>query len=215
MAEASHSAIPTWSGYIYQGKVAFFHSLCLIEKKLSNDLDYDFNDYGLEVEWQEDFSIKKRKSYLSVHQVKAYKDDTEISKFKKAFGGLLRKVQNLDTEGFLHVWTEIKYNTSTTNFNDYKLNKFNHKMYPKKYVNRINIYDYPSGNNFCDIEEIDQLLLAKISEIYNINGFLSGLNILKTDTQFKNLLFNLYKILDEHIAFVHKNNNLRNINGRV
>jgi hypothetical protein len=210
MAEAAHSAIPTWSGYIYQGKVAFFHSLCLIEKELLNDLNYDFSDYGLEIEWQEDFAIKKKKSYLSVHQVKANKDDTEVSKYKNAISGLLRKVQNLNTIGFLHVWTDIKYNSSTTDFNNYKFNRFNHKMYPRKYANRINIYQYPSGNEFCDIDEIDQLLLNKISGIYNISGFLSELNIQKTSKQFKNLLFNLYKIIDEHIIFVHKNNSLKN-----
>ena len=50
MAKEAHSAIPSWSGYIYQGKLAIYEALRVIRKKLNDDTDFDFSDYELEVE---------------------------------------------------------------------------------------------------------------------------------------------------------------------
>ena len=70
----NQDASSKWSGFNYQGKVAIYTVLYLInnpedaEKKENEDWDL----YSLEIEGLEDFSILKNKKYISIHQVKAY-----------------------------------------------------------------------------------------------------------------------------------------------
>lgn len=64
-----HSAIPSWSGFQYQGKVALNVVLDYILKIEPSEHE----NYRLELEWYEDFSIIKNDEYVSIHQVKSYK----------------------------------------------------------------------------------------------------------------------------------------------
>ena len=232
MAKEPHSAIPSWSGYIYQGKIAFYEVLRVIKKNLKEDkkrhlaklkkikwvksvkpltlIDYNyqwsefcynFSNYALEVEWQEDFAIKIGDNYKSIHQVKAYKENTEATKYKDAIGGLLRKVQLLFVPAYLHIWTPIKYNNRTTSFEIYRKKNFYFKYYPKKYNKKIEVYKYCTNNEICDLDEADRLILKKIEEIYQENSF--GIKSL-TSKQYKYIRFKLYELLDKHILEVHK-----------
>ncbi len=201
MAKEPHSAIPSWSGYIYQGKIAFYEVLRVIKKQLNEDVNYDFSDYALEVEWQEDFALKIGDNYKSIHQVKAYKENTEVTKYKEALGGLLRKVQFLFVPAYLHIWTPIIYNSRTTSFEKYRKKNFNFKYYPKKYNQKIQVYKYCTGKETCDLDEADELILKKIEEIYQVKNF--GIESL-TMAQFKYIRFKLYELLDTHILEIHK-----------
>ncbi|HEX8516870.1 MAG TPA: ABC-three component system protein [Bacteroidia bacterium] len=84
-----HDATPTWNGFNYQGKVA----LCVtLDKLLQLALANQFiDDYSLELEWLEDFAIKKNDEYETLHQVKNYGKDT-LPDFKSALGSLLTKI---------------------------------------------------------------------------------------------------------------------------
>lgn len=69
-----HTAIPTWSGFIYQGRIALYHTLKLHNEKKRNDCDHLY----LQIDSIEDFSIVKYDEQkniipITMHQVKAVK----------------------------------------------------------------------------------------------------------------------------------------------
>jgi hypothetical protein len=75
---ALHDATPTWNGFNYQGKIGLYVCLCIIKQtytsgSASKNLDHQyFDQFSIEYEWIEDFSILKNDEYLSIHQVKHY-----------------------------------------------------------------------------------------------------------------------------------------------
>lgn len=66
------SAISSWSGFVYQGKVALYHSLKLI---YDDDLDFE-----LQLDSSDDFAIYKNGKLHTAHQVKA-----KISKYRSGY----------------------------------------------------------------------------------------------------------------------------------
>lgn len=66
------SAISSWSGFVYQGKVALYHSLKLI---YDDDLDFE-----LQLDSSDDFAIYKNGGLHTAHQVKA-----KISKYRSGY----------------------------------------------------------------------------------------------------------------------------------
>ena len=64
-----NDAIPTWSGFNYQGKMMLLYVLELINQ-IGKDKDID--TYSVELEKTEDFCIICDSEYKSFHQVKAY-----------------------------------------------------------------------------------------------------------------------------------------------
>lgn len=66
------SAVSSWSGFVYQGKIALYHSL-----KLIHDGDLDFE---LQLDSSDDFAIYKNGKLHTAHQVKA-----KISKYRSGY----------------------------------------------------------------------------------------------------------------------------------
>lgn len=66
------SAVSSWSGFVYQGKIALYHSL-----KLIHDDDLDFE---LQLDSSDDFAIYKNGKLHTAHQVKA-----KISKYRSGY----------------------------------------------------------------------------------------------------------------------------------
>lgn len=66
------SAVSSWSGFVYQGKIALYHSL-----KLIHDGDQDFE---LQLDSSDDFAIYKNGKLHTAHQVKA-----KISKYRSGY----------------------------------------------------------------------------------------------------------------------------------
>jgi len=83
----STDATPSWSGYIFQGEVALCKAIETINT-LGGTIPANF---ALNLEQDEDFSIKT--NTLEVFQVKAYlsKDADKISKYKKVIQELINK----------------------------------------------------------------------------------------------------------------------------
>lgn len=202
MAKKEHSAIPSWSGYIYQGKVATYHVLRTAHEKLQTDVDTKFDNYELEIEWQEDFAIKVNGSYDSIHQVKAYEKSVSPTVYKKALTDLYEKLsQGIGVSGWLNIWNPINFTSGTTSKDFQELKNANKGSYTQTVVDKVERYTYCNGNNFCDLDEIDRLIVKKIGEIYNLNNF--GISSL-TDKQYEFVRFKLYQIIDDHIVEVHK-----------
>ncbi|MEC0235681.1 hypothetical protein P4H71_15225 [Paenibacillus kribbensis] len=98
----THSAVPTWSGFDYQGQVSIYWVI-----KQLNQMDLScvqLNDYELQLESLEDFSIDFKGYPLTIHQVKAYRDKATFGKYKRAIHDLLGKCSKYPkiTKCFLH-----------------------------------------------------------------------------------------------------------------
>lgn len=105
---APFSAISSWDGYEYQGHLAIYYTLSVILEKLNNNESLD--DYILQIEGEEDFSIKKDKKYISLHQVKA---GTVSLSTRDIFCYVIGVLQKDDCFGYFHI---NKNETITKNF---------------------------------------------------------------------------------------------------
>lgn len=107
VSKYSFDASFSWNGYNYQGKVGLFIALKKIEELI--EAGEDINEYFLELEYLEDFSIKKNDEYITIHQVKTY-DSSAISKYKEAVWGLLGKLLKFDNidKAYLHSTSSVE-----------------------------------------------------------------------------------------------------------
>lgn len=153
MAEAPqvfpHTAISTWSGFVYQGKLALYHCL----KMMSSD--YEANrGLKLQLESQDDFAIFRHQQCLSMHQVKAYKD----TRFSAYVDGITAQRDNARQRevplAYFHVARLISNIPAT----------FEAEYGP------VMFYTYPTmpeveGNAtqpFCPLNEVDRLIRNKL-----------------------------------------------------
>lgn len=63
------NAITSWENYEYQGHIALYIALKNIYDLLQKGIS--ISGYDLQIEGEEDFSIRKNDKYISIHQVKA------------------------------------------------------------------------------------------------------------------------------------------------
>ncbi|MBM7868124.1 hypothetical protein GTO89_15045 [Heliobacterium gestii] len=190
-------ASPTWSGYVYQGKVAIYHMLKVICERLEKGekcpIEYskdqssnklaECHNYLMELEKVEDFSIKdKFQNYLTLHQVKAYKTQ-EISHYRKA---ILKLVQNTNSfsnsKGYLHLIKEVPITYGNSNISTYE------------YIINGTI------KNYCGLEEIEQLIKEKIIKIKYL---LKNETLATFDTEVIYLYF--MNVIDQIVRERHKN----------
>lgn len=64
-----NDAIPTWSGFNYQGKMMLLYVLELINQ-IAKDKNKDIGTYSVELEKTEDFCIICNSEYRSFHQLR-------------------------------------------------------------------------------------------------------------------------------------------------
>lgn len=144
-----HTAISTWSGFVYQGKLAVYYFLELMSH------DYDGNrELKLQLESEDDFAIFHDDQCISLHQVKAYKD-TLFSKYRLGIEKQKEKAleQNIDT-AYFHVARDIADLPES----------FEQDYQPVK------LYRYPlqSGQDndetkpYCPLDEIDSIIEKQI-----------------------------------------------------
>lgn len=135
------SAISSWSGFVYQGKIALYHSL-----KLIHDGDLDFE---LQLDSSDDFAIYKNGKLQTAHQVKA-----KISKYRSGYSKALEQSTFIeydkikDTPRYFHVSVQLD-------------NTDDHKGASGEIVK---FYRY--GDNFhCGLGEIEGLTKVLIKKI--------------------------------------------------
>lgn len=138
-----HSAISSWSGFVYQGKIALYHTLTLM---LQDDYDFD-----LQLDSTEDFAIYKAGVLISAHQVKA-----KIGKYRSDYNSALKKAGEISGDRiqgsirYIHVSVEI------SDVSDF--------ISPNGEIVKFYSYD---ENKYCglgDIEELTKKLILKICE---------------------------------------------------
>ncbi|MFS0828518.1 ABC-three component system protein [Pseudomonas phoenicis] len=97
-------ASPSWSGFNYQGKVALYYALKLIN---AEPVGADLSSYSLILESTEDFEIKHVGEPISFHQVKAYNSST-YSEYSDALLGIaLELYKQPGAFGKIHTWKPI------------------------------------------------------------------------------------------------------------
>ena len=251
----SHDASATWSGFNYQGKVALYHTLWLINEKLNLDVNFDFTGYELILENHEDFDIKGPNGFESFHQVKAI-NETAFSTYEDALFAMLVQLdcpQNLSVKGYLHTWKGLNWNGSNTfeeklkaifqkvitehNDNQSKfhisqvfsdssdvskkikiirqaskydarlddetnivnvLTNIKDSLSQDRVVSRVKQYAYGVSELACDINDIDEKVKAKITELHKLKTIVSVGNM---DKWFCALLAKL----DDNITAKHSN----------
>ncbi|UUI59416.1 ABC-three component system protein [Aeromonas salmonicida] len=135
------SAISSWSGFVYQGKIALYHSLKLI---YDDDLDFE-----LQLDSSDDFAIYKNGKLHTAHQVKA-----KISKYRSGYSTALEQSTLIEydkikeTPRYFHVSVQLD-------------NTDDHKGASGEIVK---FYRY--GDNFhCGLGEIEGLTKTLIKKI--------------------------------------------------
>lgn len=95
------NAITSWENYEYQGHVALYIALKKIYELLQ--MGKSISGYDLQIEGEEDFSIRKDSKYLSLHQVKAGAIHLNVNyKFSFIIGILQTKAEM----GYFHISSE-------------------------------------------------------------------------------------------------------------
>ncbi|MHC5311020.1 ABC-three component system protein [Myroides sp. LJL116] len=185
-----HSAAATWSGFVYQGKVALYHVLNLIYER--NDVD----GFHLQLESIEDFAIVEYDNFgnivpISLHQVKAmksnlysdYRDDfIKIEKRKRAF--------SCTDNAYFHLATQnerSKIDIET--------------VHPD-----LKIYQY-NNQDFCRVEELQALIIDKIKHCLDKYN---KIEFIQNESYVMILSGILEDIITSQILAVHASNHKRN-----
>jgi len=93
-----NDAIPTWSGFNYQGKITLLCSLIEINKLIANGYNQDLlDDCYVEIEKTEDFVLFLQGNIKSLYQVKAYLSTDKVSSFSTAMKKLIEHRNDLNS----------------------------------------------------------------------------------------------------------------------
>ncbi len=143
-----HTAITTWSGFVYQGKVAIYHVLQLLMNGCAA------SKFSIQLDSLEDFAIlDENGSIISLHQVKALKSNY-YSAYQTAFEKLK---DHADTQkcssAYFHLAQEIIDKTRA---------EIEKKHAPVK------LYDYGSSHRcaICDLDEKIEETIKKLHLTY-------------------------------------------------
>lgn len=199
------SAITSWEDYEYQGHVALYIAL----KKIFDLLQQgkSISGYDMQIEGEEDFSIRKDNKYISLHQVKAGAIRLEPN---DKFSFLMGILQNEAEYGYFHISNGKKipedFVSTALDYIGIMKNKLNKKVIEKK--------DIPATGN-----EDDYIVLDKVSgnhkkaDVYSVIKYASGnskdiTKIESTISEIDNALDRYKTIIEEKIEALKKDNTL-------
>ena len=135
------TAIPSWSGYVYQGKIAVYHALTLLcANKECN--------YSVQLDYFEDFSILNNIGQIvSLHQVKALARAKWCS-YKNHFDKLKTKaLKHTCQQAYFHLANGIEDKTVAEIESMYE---------------QVKIYQYKDNLRTCEVGAIDRMVEAEI-----------------------------------------------------
>ncbi|UGQ25128.1 ABC-three component system protein [Acinetobacter calcoaceticus] len=152
MGELPDSAISSWGGFVYQGKIALFHSIkLLVDRSFEGK---EVKKFALQLDSTDDFAIYVEGNAISVHQVKA-----KASKYRSTFEKALNKSSQIcidccpNTKRYFHIANEIDDSS------DYKNEK--------KAI--VEFYKY-GEDSYCKLERVEEVIKEKIEEYLNKNS---------------------------------------------
>ena len=184
-----HTAIPTWSGFIYQGRIGLYHVL----KQLNSKPENEINEMVFQIDSIEDFTIMKSDPQgnsipISMHQVKAVKSTAYVT-YKGDFEQLENK------------WTAIGINTVEAFFHLATKNEKTKEQIEALHPN-LKIYVYENSAESCALNEIDGKIKAQLVLVlqkYNIAGY-------NNPDTVQLLSEILEKIVTDKVIYIHSEN---------
>ncbi|MDW5499143.1 ABC-three component system protein [Pseudomonas lundensis] len=173
------SAISSWGGFIYQGKVALYHCLkLLIEKSFQQK---SIENFELQLDSTDDFAIYCDGKVISTHQVKA-----KLSQYRSEYVEAIYKAACVDTD--------CDDNTIRYFHVAKKLNNF--KNYTSKDGKTVEFYNY-GDNKHCALSEINDLIDKLIEKFIDENNLIRSKNlIIEKSTLLSELITN--KVITIH-----------------
>lgn len=216
--QQSYDASGSWNGFNHQGKLAMYVAI----KKMNEITNHEMNDFDLEIEYLEDFSILKNKEYLTIHQVKSFKENSAKT-HTNAIWTLLDIMNSFVTieASYLHVTSEISDSIKLKDILKEEMDNFILKtgeniqqgvkkkspiecMIDIKEANnfeklfaKFKIYEYPDKKKFCALNDIDALLKNQI-KLFIGKPF--------TEERIDRTFFHLLGLIDKNIRENHHNN---------
>lgn len=190
----SINAITSWENYEYQGHVALYIAIKNILDLLQQDKS--ISGYDLQIEGEEDFSLRKDAKYISLHQVKAGAIKLEENaKFSFVIGIL----QNEAKYGYFHIANErpfpVDFVSSTLTYTGKLKDELKKKVVKKK--------DIPN----TDREE-DYIVLDKVSgnhkkaDVYSLIKYVSKNS--KDMTTIKSAVIAIDEALDTYKTIIER-----------
>jgi len=175
------SAIASWSGFVYQGKVALYHIIKMLSENTLNADDY------LKLEHLDDFAIfNNNHQAISVHQVKATQKNYR-SAYEKALSDAVDVYSdhcNEDTQRYFHV---------SVNLDDFS-------AYCDKGTEVI-FYQYHNKNQYLALDEIDSFIKEMIVK------YVDSQEKLHNSTELVDYKFSkLNTLIDSKVNFIHAAN---------
>ena len=143
-----YSAVSSWSGFVYQGKIALYHCLKLIHE---GDVDFE-----LQLDSTDDFAIYKSGILVSAHQVKA-----NIGKYRSNYIEALEKSAKIELDRIKGTIRWFHISIAISNTSDYKGDS----------GEVVGFYPYGEDKH-CSLGSIEKLtksLIAKICKTKDIN----------------------------------------------
>lgn len=135
------TAVTTWSGYVYQGKIALYHCLRLINK---GELDFE-----LQLDSSDDFAIYKSGKLTSAHQVKA-----NIGKYRSGYIEALEKSSAIELDRISGIARYFHVSVQLDDTDDYTGTS----------GELVKFYAYGS-NKYCGLGEIEGLTKEAIRQL--------------------------------------------------
>lgn len=140
------SAIASWSGFVYQGKIALYHCIQLL-------IDRNSQADHIKVESLDDFVVYDSKgNALSLHQVKA-RADTKRSAYEPALiqaAGVVAYCINSNTKRWFHVACELD------DFSPYTTDTIEQSQ--------VEFYCYQDGKKYLNLSQVDSKLEQLVSD---------------------------------------------------
>ncbi|MCL1126273.1 ABC-three component system protein [Shewanella surugensis] len=180
---SNSSAIPAWSGFVYQGKIAFYHAIGLLAGG-------DRNAHSLKVETLDDFVVHDiNGAVLSLHQVK-----TMQSAYRSAYEKALiqaAKVNTQDCSNDTNRWFHVS--TKLDDFSDREAD-----ISAGEY--HVQFYSYEGGVKYVETGTVDE----KLNEVVTLYLESNNLNI--TEILIEHKLAKLQMLLAARVNLAHHRN---------
>ncbi|CQJ65058.1 TPA: ABC-three component system protein [Yersinia enterocolitica] len=154
------SAITSWGGFVYQGKVALYHCLKLLTDKSFQNKPIEY--FELQLDSTDDFAIYSEGKVISTHQVKA-----KLSQYLSEYISAIYKAAcietdcNDDTIRYFHVAKE--------------LDKFDN--YTSSNGKTVQFYDYGDSKH-CRLSKINDLIDEQIAKYLDDNRLIKTENLI-------------------------------------
>jgi hypothetical protein len=182
MSQGPHDATPSWYGYQYQGFVALYHSLIIIND-IADEIDTVNNkevniksikdkikNYKLEIEWMEDFSIKKNDKYISFHQVKSGISKNPLV-FDVIYDIFYKMFENKkdSPKGFIHLNKKYENKKDIKDFEEEFIRNFKSERkedefkYYEQIKNEIRVYN----KYFSELDGIKEEISNELEKYYS------------------------------------------------